>query len=124
MFIPQSADLAVYKGSSFIERFNLTVDGLPFESDGWKARMQIRETIESTVVVIELTTENGGISFVKTNDTEGKLVSTELKLYIAPAVTEAINVQSGVYDIELVDASGDIGRLLEGSVVFNPEVTR
>ena len=124
MFIPQAFDLVIYKGASFIERFNLTVDGLPFESDGWKARMQIRETLESTAVVVELTTENGGISFVKTNDSEGKLVSTELKLYIAPAVTEVISVQGGVYDVELVDAAGDVGRLLEGSVSFNPEVTR
>lgn len=124
MFIPQAFDLVIYKGASFIERFNLTVDGLPFESDGWKARMQIRETLESPTVTVELTTENNGLSFVKTNDNEGKLVSTELKLYIAPAVTEAISIQGGVYDIELVDASGDVGRLLEGSVSFNPEVTR
>lgn len=124
MFVPQQQNLVVYQGASFIELFNLTSDGLPFESDGWKARMQIRETLEASTVIVDLTTENGGLSFVKTNDSEGKLVSTNLKIYIAPAVTTAIDIQSGVYDLELVDAAGDVGRLLEGSVTFNPEVTR
>lgn len=124
MFEPVSIDLIVYKGSTFKASFVLTQDGLPFDLDGWSARMQIRETIDSATVVSELTTENGGITIDHVTATDGTTVSWGYTLLLSATATAAISVSSGVYDIELVNSAGEVGRIQGGSVSFDPEVTR
>jgi len=124
MFVPQGIDLTIYKGSTFRAGFNLEENGLPFDLSGWSARMQIRESVDSDVVVLELTTENGGITFTKTTSNDGTVTSAGYQLYLSPAQTADVTVSGGVYDIELVDVEGDVGRIQSGSVMFDPEVTR
>jgi hypothetical protein len=83
---------------------------------GYTARMQIRASVAATNTLLELTTENGGIVL---DPTTGKVTLT------ATAVqTAAMTFTSGVYDLELVDATGAVTRLAEGSVAVSREVTR
>jgi len=79
------------------------------------ARMQVRRTIESTTVMVELTTENGRIAI------EGAI--GRITLSMSDMVTAAIET-SGVYDLEIVDAGGDVSRLIQGNFTLAPEVTR
>lgn len=83
---------------------------------GCTARMQIRETIQATNVLASLTTENGGITL-------GGSAGT-ITLLINAADTTLYAWTAGVWDIEIMTASGVVTRLLYGSVVVTPEVTR
>jgi hypothetical protein len=79
------------------------------------ARMQIRTEIDSEVVVLELTTENGRIVL-------GGNLGT-ITLIIDSSDTENISTD-GVYDIEIIDDSDRVFRVLKGKIRLEPEVTR
>jgi len=83
---------------------------------GVTARMHVRETVASPLVLLELTTENGRIQIAPTL---GKI-----SLYVSSDDTTALRGSGGVYDLELTMSNADIIRLVEGSVTFAPEVTR
>lgn len=89
---------------------------LPFDFTDYTARMQIRRTIESSVAMIELTTENGGITF--TDEENG-----ELTVYMTDTETAALET-SGVYDLEVISDSGEVSKLIKGAFTLLPEVTR
>jgi hypothetical protein len=78
--------------------------------------MQIRENITDTAPLVSLTSAAGDISI---NTTDGRVTFT-----IDTATTEGLDFTEGVYDLELVDPSGEATRLLEGVVTLNKEVTR
>ena len=77
--------------------------------------MQIRATVNSSSVIKELTTENGGIILGGTLGT--------IKIYMPATQTDLIT-SSGVYDLELVNITGGVIRLLQGSATLSLQVTR
>lgn len=87
----------------------------PYPLDNHTARMQVRRTIESTTTLLELTTENGGITI----DGEEGTIS----LYISAEDTAEIT-SSGVYDLEIIDLDGNVFRVIQGAFTLSPEVTR
>ena len=89
--------------------------GVPIDLTGVSSRMQIRESVEAAVFLIELSTANGRIAV---DGPAGKLTLT-----IATPDTETLD-SGGVYDLESVDVAATVDRLLEGSFVLSPEVTR
>jgi hypothetical protein len=85
----------------------------------WSARMQIRERVDSTAALVSLTSGiEGGITLT---DGTG---DSNIEIYMTPDQTELLNVENCVYDLELEDDSGDVFRLLEGSVSVSLNVTR
>ena len=84
---------------------------------GCSARMQVRSDVDSPVVLIELTTENGGIVLGSEPGT--------IDLYISAVQTAAIGWDGGVFDLEIQYAGGpdDVDRLIAGSVSVSREVT-
>lgn len=112
--------LVVQQGATFRKRMTWKT-GTPaalVDLAGYTARMQIRGEIEDAVALLELTTENSRITL-------GGAAGT-IDLYISADDTAEITWESGVYDLELVapGANGDVIRLVSGSVVVSPEVTR
>lgn len=108
-------NLPVEQGANFIKSFTLKDSKRrPINLTGYTARMQVRPSVASEQVIVELSTANG------------KIVITPLiglvKLQLTAAETQVLS--SGVYDLELVDASGFVIRLLEGKFTVSPEVTR
>lgn len=91
--------------------------GDPVDLTDFIGIMQIRPEYESDTVYVELTTENGGLTF-------GGVAGT-IEVYIADTETSEITTD-GVYDIEVVSGggSGDRDRLLKGRVRLDREVTR
>jgi hypothetical protein len=89
---------------------------LSFNFTGYTGRMQIRRTIESSVVMIELTTANNGIQY--TNAASG-----ELTVRMTAVQTAALET-SGVYDLEIINGAGEVSKLLKGAFTLLPEVTR
>jgi hypothetical protein len=89
---------------------------IPWDFTDYTARMQIRRTIESSTVMIELTTENDGIEF--TNPSVGELTVR------MTAEQTADLTSSGVYDLEIISDTDEVSRLIQGNFTLNLEVTR
>lgn len=83
---------------------------------GCTARMQIRSEIASPDILVDMTTENGGITL-------GGVAGT-IVMYISPVDTAALSWTTGAYDLEIIFSSTDVRRLLYGPVTVSPEVTR
>jgi hypothetical protein len=107
------------RGATFDPLFTYkTTDGTPVNLAGCTARMQIRPEVDSTVVIADLTTENGGITLGGTAGT--------VQLFMSPTDTAAIDAryESACYDIEIVFSPTRVYRVLEGKLKITKEVTR
>jgi hypothetical protein len=112
-----------FRRTLFIEQPDLIEDPtgntfVPFDLSGYGARMQVRRTIDTPTFLLELTTNNGGLTI---NPTSGLL--NEIYIDVSASVTASV-ATSGVYDIEIIDGSGVVSRVLEGEFNLSPEVTR
>lgn len=87
-------------------------DGVIVDMTGWTARMEIRDRIGGTLL-FRLDTTNGRLT----------VGSNGMGLNISHLVSSAWDWRSGLYDLEVIDANGRIGRLLEGKVKIRPEIT-
>jgi hypothetical protein len=83
---------------------------------GCTAKLQVRDTIDTVIPSLELSTLNGGIIITP--------LTGKIDLYIASNITTLLVGTGGVYDLEIYLANGDITRLIEGKVVYKAEVTR
>jgi hypothetical protein len=89
----------------------------PIHLAGYTARMQVRPTIDSETVILELTTENNRIEL---GETDGSVV-----LYIDADTTEDLEPDKYIYDLELIaPASERVYKLCYGNFVVRSEVTR
>lgn len=88
--------------------------GTPYDMTGWTARMQIRERAGGQLYA-SFTTEAGSIVLGAVDGT--------IRIKATAAATAAWTWKSGRYDLELVDATGQVTRLLEGTVRLSLEVT-
>jgi hypothetical protein len=94
----------------------------PVDITDYTARMQVRHTIESTVVLVEITSDPGeGITLGGVDGT--------ILLEMTAAQTASLPAPRGgarhYYDLELVPpVTGRVRRLLQGRFVVSPEVTR
>lgn len=88
----------------------------PIPLTGYTALMQIRETVESTVVLAELSTSNSRIIIDPINFT--------IQIKLSAAVTGTFTFDAAVYSMELTDNQGTVYPFLSGSVSLTKEVTR
>jgi len=111
--------LSVEQGATFTKvlTWKAGTPAVAVDLTGCTARMQIRPTIASATVHAELTTENGGITL-------GGAAGT-VTILITATATAAFTWTEAVYDLEIVLADAvTVHRLVYGSVVVSPEVTR
>jgi hypothetical protein len=94
-------------GQTYID-YNLT---------GYQARMQVRRTVDNANYLVYLTSENGGLRVIP------GIYENQIQMFMSASVTASIS-QSGVYDLEIIDAEGFVSRVLQGSFTLIPEVTR
>jgi|TARA_Y100001938_G_scaffold149092_1_gene234798 hypothetical protein len=78
--------------------------------------MDLRQEVDSSAVITTLTTSNGGIAL-------GGAAGT-VTLTISASDTANLSVQDGVYDLEIVDGSSNVFRILEGTFEVRGEVSR
>lgn len=88
----------------------------PVTLTGYTAKMQIRATLASTDVLLELTTVNGKIIL----DNTAKTIS----IIITATETAAFTFGTAVYSLELTDGSGIVTQLATGTLTLVKEVTR
>lgn len=92
---------------------------------GYSARMQVRPSFASTTVIVSATTANGKIALGGSLGTVSIVLSaTETAALTVANPNDFADAFVGVYDLELIAPNGDVTRLLQGSFIVNPEVTR
>lgn len=108
-------DITVEQGSTF--SLTLTYKdqrGYVIDLTDHTARMQLRPSVGSSTIALELTTANGRIAI---DGAQGKIT-----LQIGATDTAGLS-GTGVYDLELVNGAV-VQRILEGTYSVSPEVTR
>lgn len=88
----------------------------PVNLAGYSARMHVRRRITDADFIIALTNANGAITL-------GGAAGT-ITLALTATQTAALPSGAFVYDLEVVNASGVVERLLKGTFLVDPEVTR
>lgn len=83
---------------------------------GCTAKLQVRESVDSDIVIVELSTANNRIII---DHNLGKI-----DLFISDEDTTVLDGFGGVYDLEIYQPNGDTTRLIEGRMTFKSEVTR
>lgn len=108
-------NLVCPQGATFRRTLTWKTGVTPINLTGYSARMQVRETHDSSTVVASITSGNG--------ITLGGSAGT-IELYLSNTTTA--NIRSGfyVYDLEVVAPNADVSRLIEGKFEVTPEVTR
>lgn len=111
-------DITLYQGATFRKTliWKTGDPAAPKDLTDFTARMQARVKLTDVEPLIELTTENGGITLTPA---EGKI-----DLYLSDAQTSALEARKAIYDLELVSPDGEVTRLVEGKLTISPEVTR
>jgi hypothetical protein len=112
-------DLVIDKGATYLRRFRwMDANRVPVDLTGYEARMHIRAAIEDEATLLELTSEDDG-GIVLGGD------SGFIDLEIEAGITKAVVGTGGFYDLELeAPSTGRVTRLVQGTVRFDPEVTR
>jgi len=112
---PAKVNMTIIQGSTLSRVFAWVAGGVAVDLTGYTGRMQIRETVDSTTVLLDLNTSNGGMAL-------GGVAGT-ITLASTATVTAALSFDTAVYDIELVIGAA-VTRVIEGKVKLSPEVTR
>ena len=118
-FEEDAVPISVDQGATFIWPITyLNTDKSPVDLSGYTARMQIRQTAESSgSAIVDLTTSNGGISIYGTIGLINVIISeTQTSSFPAPFC--------GVYDLLVYSTGGISEKLLYGPVSINPVVTK
>lgn len=116
---PANIELTIYKGSTFIKaiQWKTGSPAIPVNLEDCTLRMQMRKTVNDSVVLDTLTTENNKLRIVSA--AEGKI-----EINISAATSSAYTFDRGVYDLEVVFPDTSVYRIIEGAVTTVPEVTR
>ena len=83
---------------------------------GYNARMQIRETVDSSTTIYEATSAAGQIVLDNIYKT--------ITLTIPASVTQAFTFETAVYSVELFTVAGEVIPFIEGNLVLSKEITR
>lgn len=101
-------------------------NGTPINLSGYHARMQIRETKASSIVICRLSSsrdsDGTGLNLSGSNGNL-PLSSGSIGVYISAASSSNFNFDTAVYDLELVSGSF-VTRLIQGVIKLDKEVTR
>jgi hypothetical protein len=85
--------------------------------NGYTARMHVRSAVESSSIILTLTTENGRIQVF---GVEGRF-----DLNVSAADMAVIPAGKYVYDLEVIaPVTGVVDRLMQGNFIVRGEVTR
>lgn len=115
MFYPVKENITIFQGATFCRTWKIIVGVSSINFSGWSGKCQVRTIYGSRKVIFECTSADEEIILDSDN--------SRLTLYIPPEKTALLS-QNAVYDIELTDPVGDVGRVVMGSVRLSPEVTK
>jgi hypothetical protein len=103
------------QGSTFRKTVTYKIDDVPVNITGYTSRLQVREAHYDTDTIISLTSGSG--------ITLGGSAGT-IDILMAASATALFDAGNFVYDLEIQSSAGIVDRLIEGSFIVTPEVTR
>lgn len=112
---PGQVNFLCPQGSTFRKTITYKLDSVPVDLSGYSARLQVRQTHYSTSAIASLTSSSG--------ITLGGSAGT-IDILINDEETKDFPAGNWVYDLEVESSGGIVDRLIEGSFVVTPEVTR
>lgn len=116
---PGVLNLACYQGANFDYSLTWTTTSgtvtAPVDLTNYSARMQVREDYAASTAVMSLTSGSG----ITLGGTAGTIL-----LEASSTATAALISGQYLYDLELVSGAGYVTRLVEGTFIVDPEVTR
>jgi hypothetical protein len=108
-------ELVIAQGTTWAITWPITdTAGNPLNIDGWTVRSQVRPDAASPTVLHQWSTTLGN----------AEAANSTVTLSVRPVDSTPWTWRRGVYDVELVDLTGRVARITEGSVTVSPEVTR
>ena len=113
--IPGDSPFTIYKGQTLRRVLTWTAGGVAVNLTGYTAALKARKGISSDPE-INLTTENGGITL-------GGALGT-ITLYMSATATAALDFGDAVYDLKLIDGTGDANYLVSGIITCVEMATR
>lgn len=109
----------IEQGATFELPLVWKINKNPVNLTGYSARLQARTNghgrVPSNILILSITSED--------NITLGG-ASGAIDVYLSPTDTAALSEGRYAYDLELEAPNGRVTRLLKGSFVVSPEVTR
>lgn len=114
-------DLVIEQGAEFSLTITYKVSGAAVDLTDYSAYMQVRETKDATTAILDLSTDVGG--GITLGGAAGTIAISVSGSADADPNTYDLNFDTAVYDLKLVDATGETLRLLEGIVTLNRQVT-
>jgi hypothetical protein len=122
-------DLELDQGTSYDIQFNVKKDNVPLDITGYDIRCQVRKTYASSDVLINMTLQNGKMTFV--DAVSGAFMMTFVPTDTSYAGNPKIvfsrdepDVLSCVYDIELISPSSVVYKPVKGAIIIYRESTR
>lgn len=114
---PGTYDIAIYRGDDWsLPLYIRSTDEPPVYQNltGWTGLSQIRVSADSAVVVATIT-----VTILNQVTALGGIL-----LSIDKLITAGINIDLGVWDLELTDAAGETSTYLRGGVEVTKDVSR
>lgn len=115
-FLTATKNLTVNKGSTTRIAFLLTKGEDPAVLTGFTLRGQIRPSVNSSIILLDMSTSNLLLRVVHDK--------SAIEMILPESFTRRVQSTYASYDIELVSAGGDVSRIVQGLITFVPEVTR
>ena len=113
-FTTSTQNLTLNKGSAYRIVFKLLNNGLDVNLTGNSLRGQIRASVASSVVLLDMSSANLLLN----------LGNSTVTMILPERFTRRVSQTSVVYDIELLNTLAESSKIITGTMIFIPEVTR
>ena len=112
---PAIYNVTMYQGATFDLSLTWNVNSLPVNLTGYTGRMQVRSSFASDTAILSLTSGSG----ITLGGTAGTIL-----INATAATTAGVATGQYVYDLELVSGGSAVTRLIQGTFLVDPEVTK
>ena len=113
-FITSTQNLTLNKGSAYRIVFKLLNNGSDVDLTGNSLRGQIRPSVASSEVLLDMSSANLLLN----------LGNSSVIMILPERFTRRVSQTSVVYDIELLNTLAESSKIITGTMIFIPEVTR
>ena len=113
-FITSTQNLTLNKGSAYRIVFKLLNNGSNVDLTGHSLRGQIRPSVASSEVLLDMSSANLLLN----------LGNSTVTMILPERFTRRVSQTSVVYDIELLNTLAESSKIITGTMIFIPEVTR
>jgi len=113
-FATSTQNLTLNKGSAYRIVFKLLNNGSDVDLTGNSLRGQIRPSVYSSEVLLDMSSANLLLN----------LGNSSITMILPERFTRRVSQTSVVYDIEILNTLAESSKIIAGTIIFIPEVTR